>query len=65
MGLEKVASVAVSVSNCPYRVWLSPAREVLMHGWEDDYTIAATVLPWSTAAVAQEMLTCFRFSLGI
>ena len=62
LGLEVVASVAESVSECPYHVWLSPARAVLTRGWEDDYT---TVLPWTTAAVAQEMLTCFRFSLRI
>lgn len=60
MGLEKVASVAVSVSQCPYYVQLSPAREVLLHRWEDDgrrwAATAATVVPCTAAAVAQEML---------
>lgn len=33
-----------------------------MRGWEADDTIAAAVLPWTTAP--QEILTCFGFSLG-
>lgn len=40
-------------------------RGVLMCGWEDNYTAVAAVLPWTAAAITQEMLKCFRFSPGL